>query len=173
MAITMAKIGQSIVKGAKAFSGRPLGITSKALGIATAASVLYDAHINGRERAFTSDEVISGERQMNLHRQYMTSSSNSATISRLKRDWYMGMQASSCCHLWTKAKGYVTGAAETIVNNIPKIALSAVSLISLKNKGKTAGTAGKIAGCLLAADWLKTVAVDVLGLGAKSPDRHY
>ena len=173
MAISLTKIGQAIGTGAKKFAGKPLGITSKALGIATAASVLYDAHINGRETAYTMDEVESGERYMNMHRKYMTSSSNSATVSQLKKAWFMGVQTAPCCHFRTKARGYIIGAGNTLLNNIPKLAASAVTLISLKNKGKAATVAGKVAGCLLGAGWLRTYLDDVLGITAKSPDRYY
>ena len=48
MSITsvMTKIGSA----AKKISGRPLEVTSKVLGAATIASVVYDSHINGKEK---------------------------------------------------------------------------------------------------------------------------
>ena len=48
----------AIVSGAKKFAGKPIGVASKALAVATTAAVLYDSHINGRERAYSLDELI-------------------------------------------------------------------------------------------------------------------
>ena len=173
MAITPAVIGQKVVSAAKTLSGKPLGIATKALGAATVASVIYDSHINGRERAFSQDEVKSGKRYFNLFKQYMTSPSNSATVSQLKKGWFYGQQTSSCFHFWTKARGYAEGFANTIGANLPRIGLSALSLLSIRNKNKLVGTVGKIAGVLLAASWAQTILTDVMGKTVKNPEREY
>ena len=173
MAINIAKIGSTIVSTAKTFSGKPLGVASKVLGVATVASVIYDSHINGRENSYTKDEVLSADRYLNLYKQYVTSPSKSATVSKMKKDWFMSQQTNSYFHFFTKTKAYAREFLGTLGVNLPKIALSALTLLSIKNKNKAVSTLGKAAGCILGASWGKTILFDVLGIGAKKIDREY
>ncbi len=165
MAVDLTNIKNTAVTAVKKFSGKPMAVTSKIIGAGTIASVLYDAHINGRERAYTLDEQNSGDRLCNLHKQYMTSNKNSATISQMKKGWFYAQMSNGCAHSANKISGYLGGFGETLFNNIPKLLVSAVALRFQK--------LGKIAGALLGVDWAKTYLVDVVGLTAKSPDRKY
>ncbi|MBQ9246376.1 hypothetical protein IJ182_08940 [bacterium] len=173
MAISLSGIGNTAVKAVKTISGKPLGLATKVLGAATVASIIYDSHINGRETAFRRDEVNSADRVFNLHKQYMTSPSNSATIAQLKKGWFYSQLTSDCFHFWTKAKGYGEGLFNTIGGNLPRLALSAVTLLSLRNKNKAIATAGKIAGCVLGLSWGRQIFTDVMGKTAKNPERGY
>ena len=83
----------AIISGAKKFSGKPMEYTAKALAVATTASVIYDSHINGRERAYSLDELDSADRYYNQYKQYMTMDKESATISKMKK-WWFNMQQS-------------------------------------------------------------------------------
>jgi hypothetical protein len=174
MAVSLVKIGKAVAGAAKSFvSGSPVQVGSRILGAATAASLVYDSHINGRERAYSLDEVASGDRLMNMNRQYMQSNSSSATVSQLKKGFFYGQMASPCFHFWTKIKGYAQGFGQTVINNLPRIGLCAATLLGMKSGNKALKTAGTVAGGLLAADWVRTLAVDVLGIGSKSKDRYY
>lgn len=155
----------AIISGVKKFSGKPMEITSKALAVATTASVIYDSHINGRERAYSLDELDSANRYYNQYKQYMTMDKESATISKMKKWWFNLQQSFPYYHIISRANGYLKGVGETIINSIPLIGLSAVAL-----KFKTAG---KIAGGLLAAAGIKTLMYDVIGIGAKKAERKY
>ena len=148
-----------IMSGVKKFAGKPMGIASKALAIATTASVIYDMHINGRERAYSLDEIESADRYYNQYKQYMLQDTRSATTSKMKKLWFDFQQSFSYYHIISRVKGYLTGAGETIINSLPLIALSA---IALKFK-----TAGKIAGTMLAASAVKTLLYDVMGINAE------
>lgn len=149
----------------KKLSGKPLGVASKVMGVAALAAVVYDAHINGREKAYSKDMIESGDKFYNQYKQFMTSDKESATISKMKKLWFDMQQNNSGQHLFTRAKGYLTGAGETIIRNLPVIALSA---LALKFK-----TVGKISGCLLGAIGLKTLLYDVAGVGEKKLNRKY
>jgi len=155
----------AITSAAKKISGKPLGIASKVLGAATVASVLYDSHINGREKAYSLDEVSSGDRYYNQYKQFMTMEKPSATLSKMKKWWFNVQQDFSYYHLAARTKGYLSGFGNTIANSLPLVALSAVAL-----KFKTTG---KVAGVLLAANGIKTLLYDVMGIGAKKSERHY
>ncbi len=155
----------AIISGAKKFAGKPMGIASKALAIATTASVIYDAHINGRERSYSLDEISTADRYYNQYKQYMTMEKESATIAKMKKWWFNLQQSFSYYHIISRTKGYLSGFGETIINSLPLIGLSAVAL-----KFKTAG---KVAGTLLAADGLKTLLYDVIGIGTKKAERKY
>ncbi len=157
----IAKISSAL----KTFSGKPLGYMSKALGVATVASVIYDAHVNGKERAYSLDEMESGDRFFNQYKQYMTSEKESATICKLKEMWFNLQQDFPFYHLTSKAKGYGIGAGYTIIRDLPLLALSA---IALKFK-----TAGKVSGVLLALNGIKTFLYDVAGLGSKKTKNNY
>ena len=50
-------INPKITSALKTFSGKPLGVMSKALGVASVASVVYDAHVNAVERAKYTDNL--------------------------------------------------------------------------------------------------------------------
>ncbi len=155
----------AIVTGVKKFAGKPMGIASKALAVATTASVIYDSHINGRERAYSMDELDSADRYFNQYKQFMTMDKSSATISRMKKWWFNLQQSFSYYHIISRTKGYLSGVGETIIGSLPLVALSA---IAFKFK-----TAGKVAGALLAANALKTLFYDVIGIGAKKSERKY
>ena len=165
MAIDLNSIKTTAVTAAKKIAGKPMAIASKVVGAGTIASVLYDAHINGREKAFTMDEINSADRFYRLHKQYMTSDKNSATVSQMKHGWFMGQMANGCSHFGNKVKGYLTGFGETVFNNVPRLLLSAVALRFNK--------LGKVAGTLLTLDWGKTYLLDVVGIGSKDPNRKY
>jgi len=165
MAINLTSIKNSIVTGAKRFVGKPMSVTSKIVGAGTIASIIYDAHVNGRERAFVTDELNSADRFYNLHKQYMTSEKNSATVSQMKKGWFLGQMSNGCAHFGNKIGGYLGGFGETLFNNIPRLLLSSIAL-KFNNLGKVAGT-------LLTLDWAKTYLLDVMGLGAKHNERKY
>lgn len=161
----MSRIPASVTTAVKKFSGKPMGVMSKALGVATVAAVIYDSHINGRERAYSLDETESADRFYNQYKQYMTSEKESATISKLKKLWFNFQQDFSYFHIGSRLKGYLSGFGETLIKGLPLVALSAVAL-----KFKTAG---KLAGTLLAANGIKTLLYDVFGIGAKKAERKY
>ncbi len=161
MSITPASIAET----AKKISGKPLGVMSKALGVATLASVIYDSHINGRERAYSLDEKESADRFYNQYKQYMTSERESMTINKLKKLWFNIQQDFPFYHMGSRLKGYLSGFGETLVKGLPLVVLSAVAL-----KFKTAG---KVAGTLLAANGIQTFLYDVCGIGAKKTERKY
>lgn len=144
----------------KIFSKKPLEITSKVLGAAVMTSVLYDAHINAKERAKVLDIVNTADRYEQNYKQYMHLEKRSQTIADLKNLWF-GMQRSfSWVHLYSKAAGYIEGAFKTLWSNIPEIALSIAAVKSGKYK-----TLGKAAGIVLAADTAKTLLYDTAGIG--------
>lgn len=147
----------SIGTAVKKFSGKPLGVASKALGVATVASVIYDAHINGREKAYATDSIETGDRYYNQYKQFMTMDKESATIAKFKRWWYDMQQSFPLYHLGSKIKGYVSGFGKTLVEGLPLIGLSVVAL-KFKN-------VGKVAGVLLGAVGAKTLLHDVVGIG--------
>ncbi|MCD7779507.1 MAG: hypothetical protein LUH05_02405 [Candidatus Gastranaerophilales bacterium] len=151
----MAKIS-AIKPALKKITGKPMGVASKMLGAATVASVIYDAHVNGAENALLYDEVETGKRCLNQYHHCETSDTKSATINKFKKIWYETQQ-NFPFHAGYKIKGYVGGFGQTIINNIPLLALSAVAL-KFKN-------AGKIAGGLLAVNGIKTLLYDVVGIG--------
>jgi hypothetical protein len=165
MTIDFTTIKNTAVQTAKKIAGKPMAVASKVIGAGTIASVLYDAHINGREKAFITDELSSADRFYRLHKQYMTSDKNSATVSQMKNGWFLGQMSNNCAHFGNKIRGYLSGFGETVFNNVPRLLLSAVSLRFNK--------LGKVAGTLLALDWGKTYITDVMGLGAKDPNRKY
>lgn len=154
-----------ITTAAKKFSGKPLGVMSKAIAVATCASVLYDTHINGRERAYSLDEVESGDRFYNQFKQFMTSDRESATICKLKKIWYNLQQDFPFYHITSKTKGYFAGAGNTLLKSLPLIGLSAIALKFKK--------AGKVAGILLGINAIQALLCDVMGIDFKKPERRY
>lgn len=157
----MAPIIPRITSALRTFSGRPLGIMSKALGAAAVASVVYDSHVNGRERANVTDEIESADRFINQYEQYVTSDKQSATVCGLKKKWFDIQQGFSYYHPVSRAKGYLSGFGNTVISELPVIALSVLAL-GCKN------AVSKGAGVLLALHGLKTLFYDVMGIGKKS-----
>lgn len=157
----MASIS-AITTALKKLSGKPLAVTSKVLGAATVASVLYDSHINGREKAIVTDDIESADRFIDQYNNYIVSDKESATVAKLKKGWFDMQQGFSFFHPISKGKGYLTGFGKTVCNELPNVVLSAVAL-------KSKGWLGKASGVLLAANAVKTVVCDVLGVGSTKP----
>ncbi len=149
------KIGSNV----KMIAGKPLSVSSKVLGIGTIASVIYDSHVNGKEKAVVSDEIGTGNRFYNQYKQYMNSDKESATLCRLKKMWFDAQQSYSYFHIGTRIRGYVSAFTDTMLGNLPLVGLSAVA-IKFKR-------IGKVAGILLGLNAAKTVLYDVMGIGAK------
>ena len=148
---------------AKKLSGKPLLYGAKAMGVVATAAVLYDAHVNGVERAIVKDDVDTANRVYNQHYQSRTSDHNSATIAKMKNVWYDMQQAFPFNHSTSKVFGYMAGFGMSLVKNIPVLALSAVSVLA-KNP-----IASKVAGSLVAAYGAKVVFDDVIT--TKSPKK--
>ena len=162
MSITsvMTKIGSV----AKKISGRPLEVTSKVLGAATIASVVYDSHINGKEKAIVTDRIETADRYEHNYRQYMTLNKQSQSVADCKNFWFNMQQTFSWLHIFSRAGGYFMGASQTILGNLPEIGLSILALKTKNHKflGKAAGTA-------LGINAAKTLIYDIIGIG-KSKD---
>ncbi len=156
-------ISPNITTALKKFSGKPLGVMSKALGVATVASVIYDAHVNAKEKAIVTDNLESVDRFSRQYDQYMSSTKESATVCKLKKHWFDFQQNFSLYHPISKTKGYVGGFINTAINELPVIGLSALALASKSWLGKASGV-------MLALNGIKTLFVDVLGVGAKKRD---
>ena len=158
-------ISPNITTALKKFSGKPLGVMSKALGVATVASVIYFSHYNWNERdkAIVTDNLESVDRFSRQYDQYMSSTKESATVCKLKKHWFDFQQNFSLYHPISKTKGYVGGFVNTAINELPVIGLSALALASKSWLGKASGV-------MLALNGIKTLFVDVLGVGAKKRD---
>ena len=156
-------ISPNITTALKKFSGKPLGVMSKALGVATVASVIYDAHVNAKEKAIVTDNLESVDRFSRQYDQYMSSTKESATVCKLKKHWFDFQQNFSLYHPISKTKGYVGGFINTAINELPVIGLSALALASKSWLGKASGV-------MLALNGIKKLFVDVLGVGAKKRD---
>lgn len=152
-------------RAAKKFSGKPLGITSKVLGAATIASVIYDSHINGKEKAYSLEQNNMADRYQSQYEQYMTMENASATTAALKKWWFNSLQTTNIPNIIDKVKGYAAGFGSTTLAGIGKIGLSAVAL---KSKGKL----GKIAGVALILDGMKNILYDVIGIGNKNKKKY-
>lgn len=153
-----------ITPAIKKFSGKPLAIASKMIGAAACASIVYDSHINAKERAHVTNEIESGDRYYNQYKQYMTCDKESQTICDLKETWYDMQKDFPFYSFISKTKGYVGGFAKTLVKNLPYIGLSALALSKFKIPSKVAGVALGLAG-------IKTILFDVMGFGSKKEDR--
>ncbi len=151
------------VSAVKSFSGKPLGVISKALGAVSIASVIYDSHVNGRENAIVTDRTDSADRFDKQYSQYMSYSKGSATISKLKKIWYDTQQGFTYTHMFSRLKGYTLNFGKTLASGLPIVALS---VIALKFK-----TLGKAAGIILLANALKTLIYDVAGFGDKKVNK--
>lgn len=156
------RISPTVVNIAKKLAGKPMAAASKIIGAATIASVVYDSYVTGKEKAIVTDETESGNRLFNLNKQYLTMNGESATVAAMKKGWYLSQMTNSTCHLLNKIGGALMGAGQTIFNEAPMIALSAIA-ISFGKVGKI--PVGKIAGSLLGLSWAKTFLYDVLGFG--------
>ena len=154
-------ISPSVTAAVKKFSGKPLGIASKALGVASVAALVYDAHMNGKERAIIKDQKDSTDRFMRQYQQYRVSDSESTVVCNLKKLWFDIEQGFPFYQPVSRASGYLEGATKTVVKNLPVVGLSAVAL-----KSKT--WVGKAAGVGLALTGLSTLLFDVFGIGNKS-----
>ncbi len=162
MAIDVSKITASAKTGLKKFAGKPLAISSKVLGAATVASVIYDAHVNGKERAEVNNELKSADSFYKNYKQYSISNKESATVAQMKKDYFLGMLTFPGKHICYKAGGYFSGFFNTLFRNLPRLALASVSLAFDK--------VGKVAGCLLGFSWLQTYVHEVMGLGQKKSE---
>lgn len=143
------------------FSKNPKSAIPKALGIASVAAVIYDSHINGKERAIVTDDIESADRFSRQFQDYMTSTKDSATVCKLKKHWFDIQQSFPLYHPISRAKGYIDAFGSTAIRELPVLALSAVSLVSK-------GILCKAAGVLLALNGVRTVVCDVIGIGSKT-----
>lgn len=157
MSVTINPNAMATVKStAKKLTGKPLLYASKGMGVLATAAVLYDAHVNGVERATVKDDIDTANRFYNQHRQYRTTNTNSATIAKIKNIWFDMQQSFPFNHSTSKVLGYLGGFGMTIAKNIPVLALSAVSVLA-KNP-----TVSKVTGSLVAAYGAKVVVDDVI-----------
>ncbi len=157
----MASIS-GITTALKKFSGKPLAVTSKVLGVATVAAVVYDSHVNGKEKAIVTDEIESADRFIDQYNNYIVSDKESATVAKLKKGWFDMQQSFSFFHPVSKGKGYLAGFGKTVCSELPNVVLSGVALF---NKGWL----GKTSGVLLACNAVKTLVCDVFGIGSTKP----
>lgn len=153
----------SVTTALKKFSGKPMAVTSKILGVATVASVIYDSHVNGKERSIVTYENDSANKLYNNYGQYMTSNKQSATVAKLKKLWFDAKQSMSVDRPISITKGYLSGFGSTIIDNIPELTFSAIAIIGKKFFSKTAGV-------LLALNGLKTLVFDVISSNYKKDD---
>ena len=153
----------NVTTALKKFSGKPLAVTSKILGVATVASVVYDAHVNAKERAIVTYEGDSANKLYNNYRQYMTSNKESATVCKLKKAWFNAKQSFSTDRPISLTKGYLSGLGSTFIDNLPELTFSAIAIGGKKVFSKTAGV-------LLALNGLKTLIFDVLCSNYKKDD---
>lgn len=141
-------------------SGRPLEVTSKLLGAGTIASVAYDSHINGIEKSIVNDRIETADRYEHNYRQYMSLGNKSQTVADGKNMWFRMQQTFSWTHILSRTSGYLAGSVQTILGNLPEIALSILAL-----KTKNHKFLGKTAGILLGINAIKTVLYDIIGIG--------
>lgn len=153
----------NVTTALKKFSGKPLAVTSKILGVATVASVIYDSHVNAKEKAIVSYENHSANKLYNNYRQYMVSNKESATVCKLKKAWFNSKQTYSVDRPFALAKGYLSGIGNTVIDNLPELTFSAIALCGKKFFCKTSGV-------LLALNGLKTLVFDVISAPYKKTD---
>lgn len=156
----------AITSAVKKFYGKPMHVTSKVLGVATTAAVLYDSHVNGRERAEAMNEIKTADTFYNQYKNYMTLEKDSATLCKMKKWWFNIQRDFPFDNFAYKTGGYVSGFGRTVARELPALALSALALIP-KNP-----TVNKVAGTFLAANGLYSFFTDVVGLGATKSERH-
>ncbi len=146
-------------------NSRAVSIAPKVLGAATAAAVVYDSHINAKEKAYVTDEIESADRFSKRYNQYMSADVESASLNKMKKFWFDVQNDFQFLNIVSKIKGYVSGFFKTVLKCLPLVALSAVSIISK-------GNIGKVTGALLALNGIKTVLYDVMGIGAKDKSKY-
>lgn len=154
----MVSISQIAGSAKKIFTGKPASVLAKATGAATIASVLYDSHVNGHEKANSKQMLNSADRYFSNYKQYMKSDKESATIAKLKKIWF-DMQPFEYAGVADRTGGYVSGFGETLVADLPFVGLAAAAIKFKK--------VGKVAALLLAAQGLKTGLYDIIGIGSK------
>lgn len=152
-----------ITSAMKTFAGKPLGIVSKALGAATCAAVIYDAHKCGKETAISKDRLDTADRFEKDYKQYLVSGSESATVANLKKFWFESRRGLNCPHILSRTGGYLGGFGGIVLKELPLVALSVVAIKFDK--------IGKIAGLLLAANGVKTLVHDIAGVGSSARDK--
>ena len=157
--MSLVSIVNTIGRVAWKFSGRPLEVTSKVLGVVTAGSVAYDMHINGKEKAIVTDRIETADRYEKNYRQHMLLDKQSQTIADCKNAWFDMQKTFSWLHILSSASGYFMGAAQTILGNLPELALSAVALRTKNHK-----ILGKAAGIMLGINMVKTLMYDITGV---------
>lgn len=154
----MATVIPKMVTAIKKFSGKPLGVMSKALGAASVAAVVYDAHVNAKERSYATDSTESADRFISQYNNYRASDTQSATVAGLKKQWYDIQQSFSYYHPISKTKGYLSGFGSSIVTQAPVLGLSALALCCKSGLSKAGGV-------LLGVHAIKTILYDVIGIG--------
>ena len=161
--MSISSVVTKIGNAAKGISNRKLEISSKALGAFTMGSIIYDTHVNGKEKALSVDIVETADRYDKNYKQYMNMSTRSQTIADFKRRWFDMQQSFTLYHVLSKLTGYFYGATQTILSNLPETGLSILALKTRKHP-----VLGKTAGVLLGINLAKTVLHDVIGIGSKN-----
>ena len=146
---------------AKGLSSRKMEVASKALGFATCASVVYDMHVNGKEKAISLDNIETADRYENNYKHFMFMNKPSQTVADLKSWWFDMQNSFSWFHVISRLSGYFYGASQTVLSNLPEIGLSVLAL-----KTKKHPVLGKTAGVLLGVNAVKTLLHDVMGVGS-------
>ena len=160
-------VTSAVASGVKKFYGKPMSVTSKVLGVATTAAVIYDSHINGRERACAMEEIKSADRFYNQYKNFMTSEKSSATVCKMKKWWFDVQRSWPLDNIVYKTGGYLSGFGRTLARELPVLALSTLALVP-KNK-----LVNKVAGTFLAINGLQTLLTDVMGIDATKSERNY
>ena len=150
---------KTVLDKAKIYSGQPLEVASKALGFATLASVIYDSHINGKEKAIVNDRVNTVDRFERNFKQYMTMQKSSQSIADAKGVLFSVQRKANWHHVVSKITGYVIGVSKTILGNLPEIGLSILALRTKNHK-----FLGKASGVLLAVNAVKSILSDIFGV---------
>ncbi len=149
----------------KIMNSKAASIAPKVLGAVTTAAVVYDSHVNAKEKAYVTDELESADRFSKRYNQYMSADVESASLNKMKKFWFEVQNDFQVLNIFSKIKGYVSGFFKTVLKCLPLLALSAVSLASK-------GNIGKITGILLALNGIKTVLYDVMGIGVKKKSKY-
>ena len=157
----------AMTSAVKKFYGKPMHVTSKVLGVATTAAVIYDSHINGREGAYAMNEIKTADTFYNQYKNFMTLDKDSATLSKMKKWWFNVQREFPFDNFAYKTGGYISGFGRTVTREMPVLALSALALIP-KNP-----MVNKVAGTLLGANGLYTFLTDVVGIGSTKSERTY
>ncbi len=146
-------------KGIKKFSGKPLGVMSKAMGVAAIGGVLYDSHVNGRDYACIEDEKGTADKYYNQFMNYSKSDTQSATVAGLKKGYLNIQRNFTYYHPIFRTKGYIKEFGKTLIGNLPILGTATVAL-ACKHVGKAAGV-------LLSIHSIRTLVYEVAGVGKK------